>query len=522
MLEKQRDKRYDAATLVADIALLQDHLLTGAPLKSERRGSVFSGGTGLFDNIVGLFGGFRRRSTAAAAPRADSVGARPESRSASSRSKRAGSTTTGRPRPLQRTTPAAAEREESAETTEIAMQLEHARELQRNGQLAQARELISGLIARLGQRAPELRREAIDLLGQVERYLLRPTDLRTSSIDGRELTQALLLDSRVLSESVKFDPTAAAQRTVVLLKAFVDNLIDVEQYTADIAPVRATLLELDFPTLAIPAQTELSAQLLRLALWLDSHKAHDEARRWLWFAISHSPVAQADLRVRDALVAIEGRSAMILIPGMRLELDYPVEGAPTEVATFLIDRQPVTVAMYQQFLCETGYPSPPGWRAGQPPPNTEQHPVTQVNYFDASAFAQWAGKRLPSEFEWEVAARGPLPRRYPWDGEFEEARANTRASGWGSTAAVEEHGDGASPYGCLDMCGNVWEWTESWFDRDRRERVLRGGSYFTFPEYATTNYRYYEVPQLRRNTYGFRCARSFEPPRDAYQLVRRS
>ena len=142
-----------------------------------------------------------------------------------------------------------------------------------------------------------------------------------------------------------------------------------------------------------------------------------------------------------------------------------------------ISRVPITNAHYHRFITATSYPAPGHWRAGEPPPGSELFPVTYVTWHDAQAFCAWAGVRLPTEAEWEKAARGPstsptpLPaetRWWPWGNALPTAALghfNGQAQGIAPAAQsvmpVGQFPQGASPYGLLDMAGNVWEWTES-------------------------------------------------------------
>ncbi len=163
-----------------------------------------------------------------------------------------------------------------------------------------------------------------------------------------------------------------------------------------------------------------------------------------------------------------------------------------ELLSFELSLTPVTNAQYQRFVSTGAAPAPAHWIEGMPPPGLEHHPVTWVDWFEAGAFCTWAGGRLPSEAEWEKAARGTDARRYPWGGlDDPEGRAVVGAGiKHGSPSAVGERLSGASPYGLLDMAGNVWEWVSSAYrpypydaadgredPDDGLERVLRGGSF---------------------------------------------
>lgn len=141
------------------------------------------------------------------------------------------------------------------------------------------------------------------------------------------------------------------------------------------------------------------------------------------------------------------------------------------LAGFWIMKTPVTNAQWHTFVQETGYRTPAHWSKGQIPAKEERHPVIYVNWHDAREYCHWLAAQigldvtLPSEAQWEKAARGSGDkRRYPWGNEFNKYKANTSESGIKTTTPVDQYPAGASPYGVLDMSGNVWEWTRSIFD----------------------------------------------------------
>ena len=140
-----------------------------------------------------------------------------------------------------------------------------------------------------------------------------------------------------------------------------------------------------------------------------------------------------------------------------------------------------------------------------------------VSYYEVEAFAAWSSKRLPTEKEWERAARGTDGREYPWGNEFDPEKCNTEESKIGKTTRVTRYPNGISAVGCYDMAGNVWEWTDSWYDDDDNNnnnnnnntmRVLRGGSWDFDRDDARCADRSRFHPIIRFIFIGFRCART--------------
>ena len=210
---------------------------------------------------------------------------------------------------------------------------------------------------------------------------------------------------------------------------------------------------------------------------------------------------------------------------------------------FRIDKYPVTNAQYARFVTATKHRPPLHWEDGKVPAGLELHPVTMVSWYDAASYAEWAGKRLPTEQEWEKAARGEHGIRWPWGDQMDIKRLNTYYS-IGSTTSVLRFTEGASPYGVMDMAGNVSEWTADDFAAyqgtdaaaevfkgkiavantpqdqamkvvdlvavDEKYKVLRGGSWKSDP-FSTANYhRNFSWPNYASDFFGFRCAADLE------------
>jgi iron(II)-dependent oxidoreductase len=161
------------------------------------------------------------------------------------------------------------------------------------------------------------------------------------------------------------------------------------------------------------------------------------------------------------------------------------------------------------------------WPSGKPSAGQEDHPVVYVDLDDARAYARWAGKRLPTEEEWQYAAQGTDGRTYPWGNEMQADRCNDGKSG--GTTPVKAFPLGRSPFGCYDLCGNVWQWTES--ERtDGRTRfcIIRGGSFFSArgsnwyvdggprPANFATKFLLMWSGLDRCGTIGFRCVKDLD------------
>ena len=263
--------------------------------------------------------------------------------------------------------------------------------------------------------------------------------------------------------------------------------------------------------------------------------------------------------VRSVAAAVPGREipeGMVEIPAATLELSIEMrvrecgyyESAPpanldvadsygfrvrafrrwVKFSRFAMDEALVTNAQFAGFLQARGYrPRQRAnflkhWKSGRPPAELGDHPVVYVDLDDARAYAKWAGKRLPTEEEWQYAAQGVDGRRYPWGEAWEPGRCNGGETG--ATTAAKAFPRGRSPFGCYDMCGNVWQWTES--ERsDGRTRfcIIRGGSFYAAkgsgwyvdggprPANFATKFLLMWPGLDRCSTIGFRCVVDLPP-----------
>ncbi len=227
-----------------------------------------------------------------------------------------------------------------------------------------------------------------------------------------------------------------------------------------------------------------------------------------------------------ALSTVEGKiEGMVYVPPgpfvMGGERGLPLQIARLEEG-FFINRYPVTNAQYRCFVEAGSYDerecwSDEGWKWKQrekwteprywddPEWNQPDQPVVGVSWYEAEAYAHWAGGRLPTEQEWEKAARGIDGREYPWGDGFDRNRCNSEESRIGKTTSAGRYSPGGdSPYGVADMAGNVWEWCADRHDKDKTYRVLHGGSFDDLCDYARCARYRSNLPDFRFRSYGFR------------------
>ena len=209
-------------------------------------------------------------------------------------------------------------------------------------------------------------------------------------------------------------------------------------------------------------------------------------------AASRAPAGMVKVPEADFLFKVSG----IEIEGFNdigVDVQYPWEDSPRRfhehtihVTSFYIDKYPVTNAEFKKFIDSTHYHPKDDlnflrdWKDGSYPEGWENKPVTWVSQEDARAYASWAGKRLPHEWEWQYAAQGTDGRLYPWGNDWDGGAVPVpdKSRTMRGPDPVDAHPKGASPFGVMDMVGNVWQWTEEFVDEHTRGGILRGGSYY--------------------------------------------
>jgi formylglycine-generating enzyme required for sulfatase activity len=242
--------------------------------------------------------------------------------------------------------------------------------------------------------------------------------------------------------------------------------------------------------------------------------------------------AYSYLKFRGPAVEIIGQdgAAALIVPAGNFVMGDDVESPVREIYldSFYIDKYEVTISQYAKFLKASGGARPPeGW----PQLHLESAgalPIVGVEWHDAEAYCRWAGKRLPTESEWEKAARGEDGRRYPWGNEEPTpAHANFGKSAdgpyTGGLAPVENRTVGKSPYAIYDLAGNASEWVSDWFaagfahgdvrnpkgPENGTAKVIRGGGWYDPPERLNSSRRTHASPATRADDLGFRCAKDF-------------
>jgi len=236
-------------------------------------------------------------------------------------------------------------------------------------------------------------------------------------------------------------------------------------------------------------------------------------------------IPEADFEFHSAGNMIEGGN------DVGVDVQYPWEDAPRRyhlhkmhIQSFYIDKYPVTNAEFKRFLEATHYHPRDDhnflrdWKNGSYPEGWRSKPVTWVSLEDARAYAAWAGKRLPHEWEWQYAAQGSDARAYPWGNKWDPAAVPTpdQRREMREPTSVDAYPKGASPFGVMDLVGNVWQWTDEFTDEHTRSGILKGGSFYQpqgslwyFPQaYRLTEHGKYLLmapSKDRSRALGFRC-----------------
>jgi formylglycine-generating enzyme required for sulfatase activity len=254
-----------------------------------------------------------------------------------------------------------------------------------------------------------------------------------------------------------------------------------------------------------------------------------------------TPPTTAASEPPSGMVRIQGGDFMFKVRGTEIEgsadpgvdVQYAWEDSPRrfhehamQVKPFFIDKFPVTNAQFKQFLDATHYAPGDGqnflrdWKDGAYPQGWDNRPVTWVSLEDARAYAKWAGKRLPHEWEWQFAAQGTDGRLFPWGDVWDPTAVPEPDDGrtMRGPDPVDAHPRGTSPYGVMDLVGNVWQWTDEFVDEHTRAAIVRGGEYY-HPQgsiwYFPTAHRNDEHSKVllmapsydRSGGVGFRCVR---------------
>jgi gamma-glutamyl hercynylcysteine S-oxide synthase len=248
-----------------------------------------------------------------------------------------------------------------------------------------------------------------------------------------------------------------------------------------------------------PKLSELLAKMKTLSqrpLWSFSH----EWKTLLQTQVAIAPTAPAE-QEPPGMIKIPAADYTFEVTGIEIEgmndegvdVQYPWEPSARRyhaerlhIPAFWIDKHPVTNTQFKQFMDATHYHPADDhnllkdWKNGTYPEGGAQKPVTWVSLEDARAYAQWAGKRLPHEWEWQYAAQGLDGRVYPWGNEWSDEAVPKSDSGrdMASASDVGGHPKGASPFGVMDLIGNVWQWTDEYLDEHTRAAIVRGGSHY--------------------------------------------
>ncbi|MBM3219216.1 MAG: hypothetical protein FJZ38_11155 [Candidatus Rokubacteria bacterium] len=254
---------------------------------------------------------------------------------------------------------------------------------------------------------------------------------------------------------------------------------------------------------------------------------HKDWEREVQVAANQRADVTIDIELLGPAKVVKGDDGaeMVLVPAGEFTMGshaWADEEPPHRVHldAFYVDKYETTNALYERFMRAANRPAPNFW--SETKWNGSSQPVVGVSWDDADAYCRWAGKRLPTEAEWEKAARGADGRKYPWGEQWDASWTNSGESRLGKTAPVGSYPSGVSPYGAHDMAGNVWEWVADWYGKDYYQRspernpdgpdsghtrVLRGGSWNNAPSALRAAVRSSLTPDYRSYNVGFRSAR---------------
>jgi len=264
---------------------------------------------------------------------------------------------------------------------------------------------------------------------------------------------------------------------------------------------------------------------IRAAILLISERRLNDARQILTRhrdAVTRHRDADDELgEIVAKLEALLAPRGMVYVPAGTFIMGLPEEDGEraADIESFYIDENPVTNAQYMRFVEAADHDPPSNWQDNRPPSAERDHPVTNVSWYDAKAYAEWHGRDLPTETQWEKAARGLEGRIWPWGNFFSADRCNCAEAGVGKTSAVGKFLGGVSPFGCYDMAGNVAEWLLDAYRGDEPAhdmRVIRGGSYADDSQGVRCAARTSLPTPASCPNVGFRCVASIDhdsPPR---------
>jgi formylglycine-generating enzyme required for sulfatase activity len=374
------------------------------------------------------------------------------------------------------------------------------------------------------------------------------TDSRNLGIAGRsEITLPVLLPDERERQSfgvhevllrLKADtlaPSPAAGYGVVSVSADVPGaeiLLD-DGFVGRVAEGSPTVLDNVLAGQRVVRVRDFSGREARREVTVETGKTVDVSLDLLKLGTAEAAVALVPIGKNphgyDEYWRVKDGSMLVRVPAGEFLMGSPeATGQPDErprrsvsVSSFLIDKTEVTWRQFRRFAEATGAELPRTPVFGDP----DGYPVSFVLWDEARAYCEWAGGRLPTEAEWEKAARGTDGRTYPWGDGWDPRRCNLISGGLHQPEDVGSHPECVSPYGVLDQSGSMWEWCADWYAEDAyaegrsddprgpdsgRLRVKRGGAWMSQPNWVRTAYRGKGSPTSRNADHGFRCAHDIE------------